>query len=160
MAYLVDGHNLIPKIPGLSLREIDDEARLVEMLGVFCRRRGKNLEVYFDKAPPGQARSRKFGRVKAVFVRQGTTADEAIRRRLSALGGEARNWTVVSSDRQVQAEARAVRAQVISSADFARQLTASADKTLPEDQEQAPLTPAEVEDWLRLFEEGGAEGEL
>ena len=67
MPYLIDGHNLIPKVPGLSLKAIDDEMQLVEKLQEFCRRRGKQVEVFFDKAPPGGRRVRVFGPVTARF---------------------------------------------------------------------------------------------
>ncbi len=120
MPYLIDGHNLIPKVPGLSLQEMDDEQHLLEMLQEFCRRQRKQVEVFFDNAPPGGVRARNLGSVTARFVRQGTTADDAIRKRLANLGRAARNWTVVSSDQAVQAEARAVQAQPMPSESFAR----------------------------------------
>ena len=56
MPYIIDGHNLIPRIPDLSLQDIDDEMQLVEMLQDFCRISRKKVEVYFDNAPPGQLR--------------------------------------------------------------------------------------------------------
>jgi uncharacterized protein len=102
MPYLIDGHNLIPKVPGLNLSDIDDEMELVELLQVFCRRKRKTAEVYFDQAPPGFSGRRRFGQVTAYFVPQGHSADDAIRQRLKHLGKAARNWAVVSSDHQVQ----------------------------------------------------------
>ena len=81
------------------------------------------MEVYFDNAPPGEAGQRSFGTVKAIFVRQGVPADEAIRGRLLALGREAHNWTVVSSDREVQTAAQHAHAKTLTAATFARQLT-------------------------------------
>ncbi len=86
MPYLIDGHNLIPKIPGFSLRNLDDEIELVQKLQEFCRRSGKQVEVFFDNAPVGQARIQKYGLVKAHFVRSGRTADDAIISRLENLG--------------------------------------------------------------------------
>ena len=83
MAYLIDGHNLIPKIAGLSLSAIDDEQELINRLQAYCRRERKTVEVFFDQAPPGFAGTRAYGAVKAHFVRKGRTADEAIRLRLS-----------------------------------------------------------------------------
>ena len=37
MPYLIDGHNLIPKVAGLSLKAVDDEMQLIELLQEFCR---------------------------------------------------------------------------------------------------------------------------
>jgi len=153
MPYIIDGHNLIPKVPGLSLQQMDDEQHLVEMLQEFCRRQRKQVEVYFDNAPPGGVRARNLGSVTARFVRQGTTADSAIRRRLANLGRSARNWIVVSSDQAVQAEARAAHAQVIPSETFARLLTQALDDSWVDQGEnvETVLNPEEVDDWLQLF---------
>jgi len=74
--YLIDGHNLIPKIPGLMLEDIDDENQLLELFDQVCRSQGKQAEVFFDNAPPGGVRAHNYGLVVARFVRQGTSADE------------------------------------------------------------------------------------
>jgi uncharacterized protein len=151
MAYLVDGHNLIPKINGMSLAAVDDEERLIELLQVFCRVRRQKLEVYFDNAPAGQQRNRSYGMVMVHFVRQGMPADDVIIARLHRLGKGARNWSVVSSDRRIQSEARACQAQVVSSEDFAN-LIANALQQVPVNQvEEKKLSDAEVEEWLKLF---------
>jgi predicted RNA-binding protein with PIN domain len=152
MPYLIDGHNLIPKL-GLSLRNMDDEMQLVSRLRVFCRVNHKPLDVYFDGAPLGQAGTRKFGSVTAHFVRAGTTADAAIAVRLKSLGRAARNWTVVTSDRRVQAEAKAVGAQVISSDEFAGLVIESLRAPEPTSGPERGMSDDEVEEWLRIFRE-------
>lgn len=119
---IIDGHNLIPKIPGWSLRAIDDEERLIRELQRFASLRGRQIEVFFDGAPPGYSGERMYGGIRAHFVLQGRTADEAIRKFVAAMGKSARGVRVVTSDRQVQAEVRALGAAVITSEDFARQL--------------------------------------
>ena len=152
MPYLIDGHNLIPKL-GLSLRQVDDEMQLVTRLQAFCRAMGKGVEVYFDGAPAGQVGTRKFGMVTAHFVRIDTTADAAIASRLEKLGREARNWTVISSDRRVQSEARAVGAQVISSDAFAEQVIESIRAPINSSMNERGISEEEVDEWLRLFRE-------
>jgi hypothetical protein len=152
MPYIIDGHNLIPKIPGLSLQDIEDEIQLVKMLQEFCRIKRKQVEVFFDNAPPGQPVARNYGSVVARFVREGSTADQAIHSKLKRLGGEARNWTVVSSDREVQVNARNLRSKVISSEVFAQQLM----EVLGESTESSPdpeneLSPQDVKDWMHIF---------
>ncbi len=158
MPYLIDGHNLIPKISGLSLREINDEVQLIELLLEFCRRRRKQAEVFFDNNPSGQPRSQNFTLVVARYVRQGQTADDAIQKRLVHLGRNARNWTVVSSDQAVQTSARAAHAHYISSEVFAQQVE-QALSGAPPDPGKSPessLSMEEIDDWLELF---GGEGD-
>jgi uncharacterized protein len=160
MPYLIDGHNLIPKIPGLALSDVDDEDRLVEILQEFCRRQRKQVEVYFDNAQPGSPRGHNFGLVTARYVRQETTADNAIRGRLTRLGREARNWIVVSSDLAVQSSARAVQAHFVSSEAFASlllQTLAKADKDQGENSEIS-LKPDELDEWMDLFGKPKDEG--
>lgn len=152
MPFLIDGHNLIPKL-GLSLRSVDDEMQLVARLQDFCRAERKQVEVYFDGAPAGQTGTRRLGLVTAHFVRLGSTADAAIRARLKSLGRAARNWTVVTSDRAVQADARAVGAAVVSSDEFARQVNASTRAAGKRSAPETGMSDAEVEEWLRLFRE-------
>ena len=153
MTYLIDGHNLIPKLPGLSLSDADDELRLSELLQGYCRRVRKRVEVYFDNAPTGQTRKRTFGLVTAYFVSRGRTADDAIRERLASLGLRAKNWTVVSSDRGVQAEVRAVQARVMTSEAFASRLLLAMDESADEVGKPADvsLTEEEVQSWLQVF---------
>lgn len=126
MPYLIDGHNLVPKL-GLRLDSIDDEMELISILQEFCRLERRHVEVFFDGAPAPQAGTRNLGAVTAHFVRLGTTADDAVRNRLKKLGKGAKNWTVVSSDRQVQANARSVHAEVMSSDAFAGMLKQARD---------------------------------
>jgi predicted RNA-binding protein with PIN domain len=152
MPYLIDGHNLIPKL-GLRLDSIDDETELVAILQEFYRQDRKLIEVYFDGAPAAQAGTRKLGTVTAHFVRLGTTADNAIRKRLKTLGKNARHWTVVSSDRQVQAEAKAARAEVATSDSFAAMLK-RARASSPKGSNDRKLSEEEVEEWMRLFQKG------
>jgi predicted RNA-binding protein with PIN domain len=150
MPYLIDGHNLIPKL-GLRLDSADDEMELIAILQEFCRLENKNqVEVYFDGAPAGYAGTRKHGKVMAHFVVVGQTADDAIRRRLKKMGKSAKNWSVVSSDRQVQADARAAQAEIISSDAFAKTLK-QARASAPKANTDRKLSDKEVEEWLSLF---------
>ena len=153
MPYLIDGHNLIPKL-GLRLDSPDDELELVAFLQDYCRlTRKSGVEVYFDGAPAVHAGTRKLSLITAHFVPLGSSADEAIRKRLKALGKGARNWTVVTSDRQVQANARAAQAEVISSETFAA-LLKEARSSVPKPAKEQKLSQEEVEEWMRLFQKG------
>jgi predicted RNA-binding protein with PIN domain len=151
MLYLIDGHNLIPKL-GLRLDSMDDENELIPRLQEYCRLRRTRLEVYFDGAPAGQASTRKAGAVTVTFVRKGSSADAAIEARLGRLGKEAKNWTVVSSDRRVQGAARATHASVLSSEEFVREMSKAQAIGSSALKHEATLAPDEVEEWLKFFD--------
>jgi predicted RNA-binding protein with PIN domain len=153
MPFLIDGHNLIPKL-GLRLDSIDDELELISILQEYSRfERKKQVEVYFDGAPSHHAGSQKLGAVTAHFVPLGTTADDAIRKRLTRMGKSARNWTVISSDRQVQIDAKSARSAVLSSEEFAKKLK-QVRNAAPKPANDRNLSKQEVDDWLRIFNEG------
>jgi len=152
MPYLIDGHNLIPKL-GLRLDSFDDELELIDILQEYCRLERRQIEVYFDGAPTAHAGTRRIGLVIAHFVPTGQTADNAIRNRLKTMGRTAKNWTVVSSDRQVQAEAHAARAAIISSDSFAKTLKQVRNSAQKKSNDRK-LSDSEVDEWLRLFEKG------
>jgi len=155
MPYLIDGHNLIPKL-GLDLSSLDDEITLIELLNEFSRisRRG-HIEIYFDNAQLAGSEKRKAGLVSVRFVRKPMLADDAIRLRLKQLKADAKNWSVVSSDHQVQAEAKSAGAKVISSDEFARTVTETLRAGPPAGPgAKKPLSARELDEWLTLFGEG------
>lgn len=151
MTLIIDGHNLIPHLPGMNLADPDDEEKLIALLGEYCRLRHKTAEVYFDRAPLGQAGERRFGKVKAIFVQAGSSADAAIMARLRKLGKRAKNVRVVSSDRQVVQAARAAHAEVQSSQDFATEWIKHSEEEPVLDPRNRELTDKEVENWEELF---------
>lgn len=153
MVLIIDGHNLIPRIPGMSLADPEDEAQLIQLLQDYCRVRRKQAEVFFDGAPAGQAGIRGHGLVRAHFVREGMTADDAIMVYLKKLKKRARNVTVVSSDRQVLTAARAVHAQVMTSEDFAAAWADLTQEAPGLDPRERPLSEDEVAQWERLFKD-------
>jgi len=154
MPYLIDGHNLIPKV-GLRLDSPDDEMELVAILQEFARLKRQQVEVYFDGAPIGYDGARKLGTVRVHFVRLGQTADNAIHARLNNMAKDARNWIVVSSDREVQTAARVAHAQAISSEEFVKILKAAVSSASKPSTVDKKLSPAEVEEWLKIFREKG-----
>ncbi|MBW6465725.1 MAG: NYN domain-containing protein [Brevefilum sp.] len=154
MVLIIDGHNLIPHMPGVDLSDPDDEGKLVQLLQEYCRLRRKTAEVFFDKAPVGMAGVRQYGLVKAHFVHEGTTADTAIMAYLKKLGKRAKNTTVVSSDRQVLAAARGAHAATIRSDEFAAAWAQLAEDEPELDPRDRQLDEEEVADWEQLFRRG------
>ncbi len=152
MTLVIDGHNLIPKVPGLHLTDLDDESQLIQMIQEYCRLRRTNAELFFDGALPGMPGIKTGGLVHVHSVKKGITADQAIIEFLSNKGKAARNYTLVSSDRSVQAEARSLGCPILSSDQFSAEIVNTLAKVSEEKKKQdKPLSQEEVEDWLNMF---------
>lgn len=155
MKYLIDGHNLIARLPDLSLDDPDDEIELVRLLARWRWRHGSPpVTVVFDPgdfAVPGPRRQKQAG-VVVRYAPFGSNADVVLKR-LIETSRQPAQLTVVSSDRAIQAAARRAGAGAISAEEFAGSLTAS-----PEHQENTirdqPLSAEEVTMWLEIFQGG------
>ena len=153
MPYLIDGHNLIPNIPDLNLSDLNDEIQLIQILQRYANQRRSRIEVYFDKAPASKARIEEHGKVQAHFIHQDSTADQAIKSRIRSLEKRAKNWTVVSSDREILAEAKSYRCRIINSSDFAGELLKEpAPESRGVDKDLDPeISSQDVDYWLDQF---------
>lgn len=130
---------------------MDDEMRLLSLLQDFARGKKVKMEVFFDGAAPGWAGTKKFGGITAHFVVRGKTADEAIRQRLGQIP-QGSGVAVVSSDRQIQTEARNHRAEVIPSGVFAQNLVLPPPQPQKRKKtNQVELNENEIDEWLQLF---------
>lgn len=154
MHWIIDGHNLIPHVQGLSLADMDDEQALISLLIQFCRTRRDQVLVFFDHAAIGHAGERHFGAVRAVFVPQSQTADAAIAAYLHKNGSRLRNDTLVSSDRMVQASAHPIHMKVASSDVFAQLLEETLRTPSLHPNIEKPLSEEEVRRWEELFNQG------
>lgn len=157
MQFIIDGHNLIPHISGLRLSDPDDEQSLIDLLIPYLRAKKSRAMVFFDRAAPGQAGQRNFGLVKAVFVPEGQSADSAIAAYVRQLGGSSRTHTLVSSDRMVQAAARAHHAAILTSHEFSQQMARFYEDSPLDDPASHKLSPDEIEEWQDLFNQYGSQ---
>lgn len=154
MSLLIDGHNLIGRLPDLRLDDPEDEVKLVVRLQAYCARTGKRATVVFDRGlPGGRSRELSGGRVEAVFASAGHTADGILRERIRR-ARDPRGLTVVTSDREIVAAAQAKGARVMRSEEFAAHLSAQRAVEVDED---VHLSTGEVEEWLEVF--GGGDEE-
>lgn len=153
MKMIVDGHNLIPKIPGMSLKQIDDEYRLVEILQEYARVARRKIEVFFDNAPAGKSGTRMAGTVRVNYVPSITTADEAIILRVRKAGKLSGELTVVSSDQHVQTQCRLQGAKTMSSESFTKNMLLGfeKDQTSNQSQPEHTMSSEELEDWMNFF---------
>lgn len=155
MHYLIDGHNLIARLPDISLSDPDDEARLVGRLKQWAAadRRRKATVVFDAGLPGGEDKRLSGGGVRVVFAPNNSTADAVIIGRLSQIKNPD-EYRVVSSDRAVLAAAQQRRVAVVRAEAFAAELAprTGASQQPAADRSEAPtLSPAELDEWLALF---------
>jgi predicted RNA-binding protein with PIN domain len=151
MPLLIDGHNLIGRLPDLRLDDPDDEAKLAARLRTYSARTGRRITVVFDQGlPGGHSRELSGGGVEVVFAASGHTADGILCERIRR-ARDPRGLTVVTSDREVIAAARARGARVMRSGRFAAQLGEPQTASVEQD---VHLSAEEVEEWLKVFRGG------
>lgn len=153
MNLIIDGHNLIPYVPGINLGDVDDEMALIRRLVEYCRVQKASIDVFFDQAAQGRHGTRSFGTVRAHFVHKDKTADQAITAMLHRLGKNAWNYQVVTSDRMVIAAVHSMHAGHISSAGFASQLLRVQEQAHVAGDLESNLTEQEVAEWEALFKQ-------
>lgn len=157
MQYIIDGHNLIPHVRELSLQDLDDEQALIEVLTPFLRATSSRALVFFDRAAPGHEGKRNFGLVQAVFVPASQSADAAIENHIQKLGASARNQTLVSSDRRVQAAGRSRYMTILTSAELAQKIQAQPGTNASQTAVEPQLSPEEIARWEELFTQYGSQ---
>ncbi|MFO7742657.1 MAG: NYN domain-containing protein [Anaerolineae bacterium] len=156
MPVLIDGHNLIGRVPDIHLEDPDDEARLVSRLQAYAGRTGKRVTVVFDRGMPGGcSENLSGGRVEVVFAPTGRNADRVLIERIRR-SPNPQGLIVVTSDREVIAAAEGRGARVVHSEAFASELDATPVSSGAK--EEAQLSEEEVEAWLAVFEEGETGG--
>lgn len=154
MTYMIDGHNLIGKLPDISLDDPNDEALLVQKLVGFTARTGKECLVVFDHGLPGGSSRMSTRNVQVVFASGRSSADRVMVERIYKIQ-DIKGWVIVTSDNDVMARARRRGMETLHSEEFARMLEAPPPKV--EDAGEATevnLSAAEVDEWLNLFGNG------
>ena len=101
MPILIDGNNLLHRLP----RHDRSREQVRRLVLDACRRERMKVAVVFDGPPPAGGRVREeLGAVTVVYA--GTrSADDVIIGRLPG-GAAARDWVVVTDDRELQQRAR------------------------------------------------------
>lgn len=158
MPYLIDGHNLIAHMPGMTLADPDDEAQLVLKLRQFAARKRRKITVVFDHGiPGGWSRDLSTGPVKVVFAGSHSNADRVILERLRE-ATRPRDIQLVTSDQGLRREAEAQRVTVIPSPEFVSMLLPQpgARNLERDERENIRLTNDQVQEWIRVFKKGAA----
>ncbi len=150
MPVLIDGHNLIGRLPGVRLDDPDDEAKLVSRLQAYAARTGKRVTVVFDRGMPGGHSALSSSRVEVVFAPTGQNADGILRERI-ARSRNPRGLIVVTSDHEVIKAAEKHGARVVRSGDFVARLQNTRIRKRGVKQ-RGGLSEEEVEAWMELFD--------
>lgn len=153
MHYLIDGHNLIGKLPDISLSDPDDEVQLVLRLrGWTAVSPKRRVTVYFDGGIPG-GRNVKLSttQVQVVFATAGKTADALLIRHINKVKNPP-EFTLVTSDQAIIKTAVARKMKYLRSETFAPSLAETgAARLTPAEPEDPALSEDEVQEWLELF---------
>lgn len=148
MPILIDGHNLIGRLPGFSLQDPDDEEQLIRLLMSYAARVGKKVTVVFD---PGEEfvlpETRRYSAVTVVFAARGSSADEAIARQVRRSHNPS-EWLVITSDQKLTDRVAHLGARTRSADAFSAEMGLALAST---EEKDVALSADEVEDWLALF---------
>lgn len=153
MHYLIDGHNLIAKIPDISLDDPSDEAKLVLRLRSWAAAgRKRRVTVIFDSGlPGGEAHRLSTGPVKVLFASAGRTADALLIGRIQKANNPMA-YTLVTSDRAVLAAAKVRRMPHVKAEEFAKQIRQRDVKNDAISEAVEPnLSEGEIDEWLTIF---------
>lgn len=163
MHYLIDGHNLIGRMPDIGLDDPNDEVELVLRLRSWsARARGRRVTVIFDRGlPGGKDNVLSTSKVQVVFASSGQSADSLLIKRIKTVKNP-REMTLVTSDNHILRIARERRLLVLKAEDFALKLSPLASTAGEQDLEKnlaangleidPKLSDIEVDMWLDLFD--------
>jgi len=143
MTLLIDGHNLIGVMPGMSLADADDEWQLVVRLRTFAAAQRRPLTVVFDSGQGVHADWRlSGGGVTVRFAPPGVEADAVILDLLRS-NPQPHEVTVVTNDHGLAGLVRAAGGEVRSATQFARMIAPPPSRASASDEPAVhPLDPA------------------
>ncbi len=157
MHYIIDGHNLIAKIPDIDLNDPNDEVELILRLKSWAAASPKRkVTLYFDGGLPGGIEQRlSTSDIKVIFAPEGTTADSLIIKRIRKIPNPP-EYTLVTSDQQIIAAAQKRRLPHLRSEAFAAKIGQDKQKRItspspPSGTDDPKISDSEVSEWLALF---------
>jgi predicted RNA-binding protein with PIN domain len=156
MPLLIDGHNLIGKMPDMKLSDPDDEDKLISRLKKYVLKTRKQVSVVFD--PPKHSEWFAWAddrydqpNLEITFATMGRSADDVIRERI-VKAKDKQGLIVVTSDAAVANFARQCGVKnVRSSESFAEDLRDELKPPAPS--EKPGITQADLDEWLKVFPE-------
>lgn len=147
LTYIIDGNNLIGKIPDLMrIQKKDKQAsreKLYYLLQRYFSSRKSKVYLHFDGFESNPLRS---GNIKIIYS-ENNSADDEIKNQVSSSKNR-KNITVISSDSNVAEFAKVCSCRVISSDNFAVEIR----KEEPNSEEEAKISSMQnIEEFKKLF---------
>lgn len=155
MPYLLDGNNLIGAVRRTAKPSEDDRTALIGEIADRLRQTRARATLFFDG--PAGARPTQLGAL-SVRVPSSSSADDAILGAVQSSGTPS-ECIVVTADRELSRRARDAGARVLDPAAFFARFGAngadgsSGTSGRPAGGARAPQSAAEIEEWLRYFED-------
>ncbi|MBK7629442.1 MAG: NYN domain-containing protein [Ignavibacteriales bacterium] len=147
LSYIIDGNNLIGKIPLLkNLQNKDKQSsreKLTYMLDRFFISKKANVTLHLDGHPNEKINSSKM----KIIYSENLSADERIKRQIS-YSKSPRNIIVITSDSNLAQFAKVCSATVISSEEFAAEIQKSSSNA---DEDAKIKSMDNIEEFKRLF---------
>jgi predicted RNA-binding protein with PIN domain len=163
MHYIIDGHNLIGKMPDISLKDPNDEVKLtLRIKGWLAESKKRQVTLFFDGGTQGSHINRLSGKnMKVIFAPAGKTADSLIINHIRKLKNP-RAYTLITSDQEIIRAAKSLRIRTMLSEEFIERMgfvfkeqPEKAPKVQKETQPEKPDDPkiseSDVQEWLELF---------
>jgi uncharacterized protein len=163
MHYIIDGHNLIGKMPDISLKDPNDEVKLtMRIKNWVAESKKRQVTLFFDGGTLGSSLNRMSSRnLKVIFAPSGTIADSLIISHMRKLKNP-RDYTLVTSDREIIGHAKSLRIRSLLSEEFIERMgfvfkeksekAPKVEKEVKPDKPDATkISEAEVQEWLDLF---------
>lgn len=155
MPYIIDGNNLIGSAPDFSLGDPDSRGKMVSIIRKFQESKNTRVTVVFDGEPQGSERLNPINsKLTVVYPRYGLSADDEIKRLLQG-NPNAKETTLVTTDRELKTFARELGARTVNSIEFYYTLKKTSatqgkkEETLK--RVNARVSQNEVEQWLKIF---------
>ncbi len=150
MPYLIDGHNLIARLPDISLDDPHDEMKLVTKLIGFSNRVKKKCVVVFDKGLPSGKSPASRSMVEVYFASTQSNADAVLQGRIKSTK-DTLGWTLVSNDQAIISTAQQVKMNVMRCEQFARLLATPQNEYDLGEWTHVNIPTSEVDEWLKVF---------
>lgn len=153
--FLIDGYNLMHQFPQWQKLIQNDltlaRERLLALLCRFVQTKRVRVTVIFD-GQEGKNSNTHFHGIQILFSKPPQKADDLLKKYIAKYERR-KEWTVVTSDREIVHYAKACGVSVESSKHFAQSLIYKESPHVDAKYgDPPPLTEKEIAQWLELFE--------